>query len=69
MIEAIAKSRSKATTVIKQSVPHPFEAPSFTICAEPAFKPSISRKYNLKNPVRDYFEPWSADDFDKNIFQ
>ena len=60
MIEAIEKTKSKSTTVIKESVPLSFEAPSFTICAEPPFKPSESKKYDLKHPVRDYFESWSA---------
>ena len=28
------------------------------VCPEPNFKPSITRKYNLSRPARDFFTPW-----------
>ena len=68
MIGAIKKSQRKATTVTKRSEHGQYEAPSITICPMPAFKPSISAEYNLSNPIRNNFIPWSRDHKDTEIF-
>ena len=68
MEEAIEKSSKKATTVTKRSGHHPYEAPSIIVCATPPFKASVSRKYNLSQPIRRYFSPWELLPFDYGKF-
>ena len=58
MNDAIEESKIGATTMIKRSENLPYEAPTIIVCPEPRFKPSISRRYNLSNPARDFFTHW-----------
>ena len=55
MDEAIEKFKIKATTETKRDEERQFDIPSLTICAEPGFKPSISKKHNLSIPTRYLF--------------
>ena len=55
MDEAIEKFKIKATTETKRDEERQFDVPSLTICAEPGFKPSISKKHNLSIPTRYLF--------------
>ena len=55
MKEAIEKYQRGATTVTKRSTNIDFEIPALTICANPPFKPSVSKLYNLEFPTRDLF--------------
>ena len=55
MNDAIKKSEEGATSVTKRSKCFPFEVPTIIICAEPGFKPSVSKKYNLDEPPRFIF--------------
>ena len=55
MNDAINKSKNKATTVTKRSIPLETELPSLILCPKPSFKQSVSNQYNLSIPVRDIF--------------
>ena len=53
--DAIEESQTQAKTLTKRSMTLKFEPPAIIICPKPAFKPSISRLFNLSTPVRDIF--------------
>ena len=55
MDEAIEKSKERATTLIRSSKEYEYEIPTLTICPQPGFKPSTSKKYNLSHPARFLF--------------
>ena len=55
MIDAIKESKRGAITVTKRTTKLQYEPPSIVICPHPSFKLSISKKYNVKNLVRDIF--------------
>ena len=58
--DAIEESQLQAKTLTKRSMTLKFEPPAIIICPKPAFKPSISRLFNLSSPVRSIFlgDPW-----------
>ena len=66
MNDAINKSKNKATTVTKRSIPLETELPSLILCPKPSFKQSVSNQYNLSIPVRDIYSNlfWL---FDENL--
>ena len=68
MNEAIEKSKSGATTLIKRSENQPYESPTIIACTLSNFKPSVSRKYNLTTPARNIFNP-SVDQLDINFIK
>ena len=53
--DAIEESQTQAKTLTKRSMTLKFEPPAIIICPKPAFKPSISRLFNLSTPVRSIF--------------
>ena len=53
--DAIEESQMEAKSITKRSMDLEFEPPAITICPKPAFKPSISRLFNLSTPVRSLF--------------
>ena len=55
MDEAIEKSKKRATTLIRSFDERELEIPTLTICPQPGFKPSTSKKYNLSHPARFLF--------------
>ena len=67
MRDALDKFHRGATTVTKRSIELPYEYPSLTICTNPPFKPSVSKKYELEIPTRDLFI--SESDTTKKIFE
>ena len=63
MKEAIEKYQRGATTVTRRSTDIDFEIPALTICANPPFKPSVAKLYNLEFPTRDLFTTeWLTND-------
>ena len=55
MKDAIEKSKKGATTVTARQVKQEYESPDIILCPNPAFKPSISTKYEFQYPTRDLF--------------
>ena len=55
MKEAIIEYRTGATTVVKHQEVYKYEAPALTICPNPPFRNSISKKLNSNVPTRDLF--------------
>ena len=66
MKEAIEKYHKRATTVTKRWCNEfDFEIPALTICANPPFKSSVAKPYNLEFPTRDLFTTEVSEDVQK----